>query len=374
MIPGPIRPDATPDDIKTLRQRLSIEGDLREDSVSEEGWDDALTDALKSFQRRAGLRQSGEVDEATLKALNVPAGIRARQLEASAKRIGEINIGFDQSYVLVNIPSASVEAVKDLRVVQRHAAIVGKVDHPSPQLTAAIQSITINPTWTIPRSIIETELIPKLRKDPGYLRRAKLVVLNRKGRKVNVRHFRWRGAASLNFRQEPGAKNALGRLRIDMPNPDAVYMHDTPMRQLFAENYRFLSHGCVRVDGVYDLAAWLLNTAGFERHWDREAIANEVREGGQKRIKLAEAVPVVWVYLDTWASADGVVHFAPDVYNLDGAADVSHSQLNSQNAMTVEARWHSSWWMPLLFILRDPMLPVIYIDAWCVDDFVLARQ
>jgi murein L,D-transpeptidase YcbB/YkuD len=249
----------------------------------------------------------------------VPADVRARELEASAKRIAGVKVDFDQQYVVVNVPSASVEAVQGLRVGQRHAAVVGELDHQSPQLTAAIRSITINPAWTIPRSIVESELIPKLKKNPRYLRRAKLVVLDRKGHKINARRIHWAdAAASLTFRQEPGSKNPLGTLRIDMPNRQAVYMHDTPSKQTFASDYRFLSHGCVRVDGIYDLATWLLN-ANSKDHWDRDAIVDAVREGGQKRIDLAKAVPVAWIYLDAWASADGTVHYRPDVYGLDGA-------------------------------------------------------
>jgi L,D-transpeptidase YcbB len=232
------------------------------------------------------------------------------------------------THVLVNIPSASVEAIENSRAVQRHAAIVGKVDHPSPQLTATIQSITINPTWTIPRSIVENEIIPKLRKDPGYLRRAKLIVLDQRGRKTNLRHFR-HAATSLIFRQEPGSKNALGRLRVDMPNPHAVYMHDTPLQRLFAENYRFLSHGCVRVDGVDELAIWLLNIVNSARHWERQAIDDKVQEGDEKKISLSKSVPVAWVYLDAWESADGVVHFAPDIYDLDSARERSRAELDS---------------------------------------------
>jgi L,D-transpeptidase YcbB len=163
--------------------------------------------------RRAAAERAG--GEATLKALNVPADVRVRELESSAKRIADIKIRFDQPYVVVNIPAASVEAVENLRAIQRHTAIAGKIDHPSPQLTAAIQGITIHPTWTLPRAIVESEL-PKLKKDPRYLSRAKLVVLDRNGRKV--RH----------------EQECVGRLRIDMPNRDAVYMHDTPMRRLFA--------------------------------------------------------------------------------------------------------------------------------------------
>jgi murein L,D-transpeptidase YcbB/YkuD len=248
----------------------------------------------------------------------LPAFARANQ--SSAKRIANLKIPFDRRYVAVNIPSASVEAVDNLRTVQRHAAIAGKKDRPSPQLTAVIQGMSLNPTWTIPRSIVESELIPKLKRDPHHLRRAKLVVLGRDGRRVH--HIRWSKAAStLTFRQEPGGKNPLGRLRIDMPNRDAVYMHDTPLRQHFADNYRFLSHGCVRVDGIYDLAAWLLNDANNGSAWSTEYLVKLAREGVQSKIALSKPVPVAWVYLDGWESADGVVHFAPDVYDLDGAGE-----------------------------------------------------
>ncbi|MGA7384714.1 MAG: L,D-transpeptidase family protein [Methylocella sp.] len=319
MIPKALGRDASAKDVERLRQRLSVEGDLPQEGGSGDAWDDSLADAVTRFQRRAGLQQSGEVDEATLHELNVPADVRARELEASAKRIADVKIDFNQRYVVVNIPSASVEAVQDLRVAQRHAAVAGELDHQSPQLIAAIRSITINPAWTIPRSIVESEVIPKLKKNPQYLRRAKLAVLDRKGHKINARRIHWSdAAASLAFRQEPGSKNPLGTLRIDMPNRQEVYLHDTPSKQTFAADYRFLSHGCVRVDGIYDLATWLLN-ANSNGHWDRDAIVDAVREGSQKRIDLARAVPVAWIYLDAWASADGTVHYRPDVYGLDGA-------------------------------------------------------
>jgi L,D-transpeptidase YcbB len=330
MIPKPLRQDAAPGDVRRLRQRLSIEGDLHQNGSSEDLWDDALTDALKNFQRRAGLEQSGLADKMTLKALNVPADIRARELEASAQRIADLNIPFDQAEVVVNIPTASVEAVKELRVVQRHAAIVGKINDPSPQLTTVIRSITLNPTWTIPRSIVEHEVLPRLRRDPRYLRRAKLVVLDRRGRRVSLHRILRPGAAAFTFRQEPGAKNALGRLRIDMPNRYDVYMHDTPAQRLFTDNYRFLSHGCVRVYGVYDLAAWLLSSSDTPGDWDPAALADPVRGGRQKKIELARALPVAWVYLDAWESANGVVHYAPDVYDQDGTGYKGRPQLHSQ--------------------------------------------
>jgi L,D-transpeptidase YcbB len=224
----------------------------------------------------------------------------------------------------VNIPSASVEAVEGSHIVERHAAVAGDADHPSPQLIALIRDITLNPTWTIPRSIVENEVIPKLKKDPNYLRRAKIYLVNRRGHEVKARRIHWsrEKASVFSFRQEPGTKNSLGTLRIDMPNPQAVYMHDTPSKRLFAADYRFLSHGCVRVDGVYDLAAWLLTTQAKKHgRWDRTAIDEAVRQKKQNTVELAQPVPVAWIYLDAWASADGMVHYRADVYNLDGRGE-----------------------------------------------------
>jgi L,D-transpeptidase YcbB len=338
-IPKPIGRDAAPREVDLLRRRLAAEGDLGQDAAGATGvsWDDALTVALKKFQGRAGLEQSGEVDAATLKALNVPADLRAHELEGSAKRIANITIPFDQRHVVVNIPSASVEAVEGSRIVERHAAVAGDADHPSPQLTALIRGITFNPTWTIPRSIVENEVIPKLKKERNYLRRAKIYLLNRRGHTVKARGIHWleEKATVFTFRQMPGIKNSLGTLRIDMPNSQAVYMHDTPSKGLFAADYRFLSHGCVRVDGVYDLSAWLLSPNAKQRgRWDRAAIEGVVREGKQKRVALTQPVPVEWTYLDAWASADGTVHYRPDVYDLDGAGDQHWAPTLSQTRPT----------------------------------------
>lgn len=329
MLRQPLGPDAAPDDIARLRQRLVGEGDLSQsDADAGGGWDAALRAALMRFQLRVGLKPSGEVDESTLKELDVPAQMRAGELAASARRIEDVELRFDAPFVVVNIPSASVEAVQNGRVVERHAAIAGKIDWPSPELTAPIRSITLNPTWTIPRSIVEREVIPRLRRDPRYLRRARLIVLDHRGHRVDLRHFRKSSAARFTFRQLPGAKNALGRLRLNMPNHYAVYMHDTPEKSLFGESYRFLSHGCVRVYDIYELAAWLLDVAGSSRHWEAHDLIVAAQEGKQREIALAAPVPVAWVYLDGWESADGRVHFAPDVYHLDGNESEGRAQVN----------------------------------------------
>ena len=170
--------------------------------------------------------------------------------------------------MVVNLPSTAVDAVEYGHVARRYVAIVGGPDHPSPQISAKVVAINLNPTWTVPESIIKNEIIPKMRSQPNYLSRAKIRILNNKGQEVNPGSINWNSDQAKNYtlRQDSGVGNSLGLIRIAMPNPDAVYMHDTPSRNLFANDYRFLSHGCVRVQGVYDLAAWLLReTPGSQR-------------------------------------------------------------------------------------------------------------
>ena len=186
--------------------------------------------------------------------------MRAQELAASARRLADVDFPFGERYVVVNLPATSVEAVENGAVVHRYAAIVGDVDHPSPEIAAHIAAINLNPTWTVPVSIIKKEIIPRMQRDPGYLAREKIRILDahRRGDRSQAIDWTTERAANYTLRQDSGAGNSLGSIRIDMPNKLAVYMHDTPSKRLFGADYRFLSHGCVRVQGVYDLAAWLL--------------------------------------------------------------------------------------------------------------------
>ena len=316
-----------------LRKRLAIEGDLPAGEASALAWDKGLTAAVKRFQARMGLRETGIVSGATLKAINIPARVRFNQLASSANRIAGLNFSFDDRYVVVNLPSTSVEAVENGRVVHRYVAIVGDPEHPSPEISAHIQVINLNPTWTVPTSIIKKEIIPRMQRDPGYLTRAKIRILDGSGKEINPRSVNWstERAANYTLRQDSGAGNSLGSIRIGMPNKLAVYMHDTPSKGLFGADYRFLSHGCVRVQGVYDLAAWLLEGTGGgpSGGWDKAALQAKIKEGGAYDIKLAKAAPVIWVYLTGWSNGDGPANFRNDVYNID---TVGEAQVSAQAA------------------------------------------
>ena len=319
--------------VAKLRKRLMIEGYLDAAQGSGLAWDGALTAAVKRFQSHMGLRQTGAVSGATLKAINVPARQRFNELASSANRLAGLNFSFDQRYVVVNLPSTSVEAVENGRVVHRYIAIVGDPEHPSPEISAQIQVINLNPTWTVPISIIKKEIIPRMQRDPGYLTRAKIRILDGSGQEINPRSVNWstERAANYTLRQDSGAGNSLGSIRIGMPNKLAVYMHDTPSKGLFGADYRFLSHGCVRVQGVYDYAAWLLEGTGGgpAGGWDKAALEAKIKEGAPYNINLAKAVPVIWVYLTGWSNGDGPAEFRDDVYSID---TVGEAQASAQSA------------------------------------------
>ncbi|WP_046861855.1 L,D-transpeptidase family protein [Microvirga massiliensis] len=305
-----------------LRQRLAAEGDLPSDMTGDPVFDAGLAAAVKRFQARHGLPESGAMRSRTLAALNVPAATRHRQISASAQRLmlAGSKLPFGERHVIVNIPSATVEAVENGQVVRRYVAVVGKADRPSPVVETRITAINLNPTWTVPVSLIRKDIIPQMRKDPEYLAKMKIRILDGKGQEVDPRTLDWATESAVNYtlRQDPGAGNSLGEMRIDMPNKHAVYLHDTPKKRLFAETARFHSSGCVRVADVRDFAEWLLRgTNGPDGSWTGAGIEAATATGARQDIRLEKPVPVAWVYLTGYATADGVVHFRDDVYGLD---------------------------------------------------------
>ena len=298
-----------------LRKRLIITGDLATDKATG-AYDDALAEAVKRFQVRHGLAATGTVTPRTLAALNVPVQKRIKQLEASLERLAQTDFQFGQRYVVVNIPATFAEAVEDDKVVRRYRVIVGKTEKPSPTLTAEITSVNLNPTWTVPSSITKTEISAHMRKDPTYLSRMHMEVLDAHDNPVDSASVDWSGnhAPNVTVRQQNGTWNALGAVKIDMPNSYSVYMHDTNQHNLFSDDYRFDSHGCSRVDNVRDLAAWLLKD---QPQWTRAAIDAAIATGQRQDVRMLKKVPVAWIYLTAWMTKDQTVQFRNDIYDQD---------------------------------------------------------
>ena len=314
-----LAPGASGGAVALLRRYLAISGDLPANAEAGETYDEAVTAAVKKFQLRHGLEASGTIGPQTLKALNVPVKERIKQLEASLERLRGMDFLFAERYVVVNIPAAFVEAVAHGKVERRYRVIVGKIDRPSPTLTAYISAIDLNPTWTVPLSITKTEIANRMRRDPNYLSRMHMRLLGAHDEEISPSGVDWSRSPNFTVRQDAGAWNALGNIKIDMPNPFSVYMHDTDARKLFADDYRFDSHGCTRVDDVRDLAAWILqdNPPG----WDRAVIDAGIAAGQTRIINLPHKIPVAWVYLTGWVRRDGIVEFREDIYKHDAQLD-----------------------------------------------------
>jgi murein L,D-transpeptidase YcbB/YkuD len=309
-------PGSRGEEVMTLRRRLVITEDLSHDRIDGDVYDEELAAAVRHFQGRHGLEETGSVGPRTLAALNVPVGKRLRQLGASLDRLALMDFQPGQRYVVVNLPGAFAEVVDGDRVVRRHVVVVGKPDRPSPTLTTHITAVNLNPTWTVPLSILKKDIITRMRRDPGYVERMRMRVLDAQGREIDPRAVDWSSDRAPNFtiRQDSGAWNALGAVRIDMPNPYSVYMHDTSHKEHFSVDYRFQSSGCTRVEDPRALAAWLLaDTPG----WGRREIDAAIARGERLDLRLTRKVPVAWVYLTGWVTRDNVIHFRDDVYGHD---------------------------------------------------------
>mgnify|MGYP000339072167 FL=1 len=314
--------------VRQLRQRLKISGDLPANSGDSDVFDTFLDAGVKRFQQRHGMPADGVIGNVTLSALNVPADIRLGQLETNLVRLRSMSGFLGDRYVMVNIPAAEIEAVENGRVAQNHKAIVGKVDRQTPILNSKIYQVILNPYWTAPKSIIQKDIIPLMRKDPTYLTRNHIRLFDQQNNEVPPELVDWSTdealTMNLRFRQDPGKINAMSSTKINFANPHAVYMHDTPQQSVFGQLLRFESSGCVRVHNVRELTTWLLrNTPG----WSRSQIEAVIATGENTEIELTDPVPVYFVYISAW-STGAVVHFRDDIYGRDG---VDSLQLSSSS-------------------------------------------
>ena len=309
--------------VMVLRQRLAASGDMPAAPGSTTAFDSYVDAAVKRFQARHGIQPDGVIGDTTFAALNIPAQIRLQQLVTNLTRLKMLTAKpLPDRFVMVNIPAASLEAVENGRVVQRHTAVVGKVDRPSPIVNSRITEINFHPYWTVPASIIKKDLIPLMQKDPTYLATWKIRVFNKKGQEVQPEQINWQTDEATNFmfKQDPGDENSLGIVKINFPSPEGVYMHDTPHKGLFNDDYRFDSSGCVRIQNIRELIVWLLRDTPGQT---ADVVESELRNNQRLDVKVTNPVALHWTYITAWATEDGIVNFRNDIYNLDGLDQVS---------------------------------------------------
>ncbi len=303
-----------------LRRRLIASGDLEQQAGLSDTFDSYVDAALRRFQLRHGLIPDGVMGASTVTALNIPAHTRLGQLETNLIRMRSMSGFLGDRYVMVNVPAAEIEAVENGRVRSRHTAVVGKIDRQTPILNSKIYELNFNPYWTVPVSIIRKDLIPKMKEDPQYLSKNQIRIFDWSGNEMSWQQIDWNTeeATQYRFTQDPGVENSLGSVRINFHNKHQVYLHDTPSKTLFGEDYRFHSSGCVRVQNVRELVTWLLQSTTPD--WNRGRVDSVIRTGEREDVKLKKSIPLYMTYVTAWANADGVVHFRDDIYNRDDLA------------------------------------------------------
>jgi murein L,D-transpeptidase YcbB/YkuD len=318
---GQLQPGASGAAVALLRERLLMSGDLKStDDYGMGMFDGTLERAVRRFQASNGLTPTGIVDKRTIAALNVPAAARLRQLRTNLGRLTEVARNLPKRYVVVNIPAAQIEAVEGDKVVSRHAGVVGKADRQTPILRSQIHELNFNPVWHLPPTVISKDLVPKGRemakKGQDVLAKFGIDAYGADGKKLDSSKVNWSGpgVAGLTYRQKPGPENPLGFVKINFHNSHSVYMHDTPSDRMFGRNFRAASSGCVRVQGIENLAAWLMEEQG----WDKQRVLAMKKSGERLDAKLKKPMPLYFVYITAWATEDGVIQFRRDLYERDG--------------------------------------------------------
>ena len=229
----------------------------------------------------------------------------------------------------MNIPAAEVQSVEGDTIYSRHTAIVGKPDRQSPVLVSAVHELNFSPYWHVPRSIIRRDIIPAMQENPEYLAKYQIRIYDNKLNEIDPTTIDWHSeeAMQYSFRQDPGEDlNSLGAVKLNFANKHAVFLHDTPGKELFDENYRAYSSGCVRVENVEHLITWLLGSNSDDNGgWSRERVDATIASGERLDVKLEEKVPIFMAYVTSWATPNGVVHFRRDLYGRDGVDQTASS-------------------------------------------------
>jgi len=312
-----LKPGARDLRVLALRARLQAEGyPIGESQADADLYEGDLELAIGRFQALHGLEEDGIVGAATLAALNVSAAARIKQIKTNLERRRSLPDSQNERYIIVNSAAFHLDVVEGGRSVLHLRTIVGRPDWPTPVVSSRISAVVFRPLWRVPRSIAAREVLPLVRRDSSYLRRTETRIQDSDGGEVDPASIAWAAANAETFRfrfvQEPGPSNPLGGIKLFFRSPFDVYLHDTPARRLFAQRVRTFSHGCVRVEHVERLAAYLLP------EWPMDSIHSAMRTGRERWVPLIAPIPVHLVYWTAWSEGEGPVAFRDDVYHLDG--------------------------------------------------------
>lgn len=307
-------------EVDDIKKQLVKRGDLPASRFNlMNSFDDDLEDAILKFQKRHGIRQSGYVDRRTRLALAITANKRLGQMRLNRQRLSKAikQMKGDDKYVMVNVPDYSLQAVENNRIALTSRVIVGRNDRQTPDIYAKIEAVNFNPFWHVPDSLVRKDIIPNQLKDPNFMKENFIKVFkDYSSGPISPSKVNWRSAEArrYKYRQDPGDHNALGLIRIQMPNRHIVYLHDTPTKKLYGLRGRAYSSGCVRVEKIRDLSAWILKE---KKGWDRSKIDDVIKAGKLKSPGLKKHIPVQFIYVTSWVDGKNNIHFREDIYDRD---------------------------------------------------------
>jgi murein L,D-transpeptidase YcbB/YkuD len=304
--------DETSGSGEALRDRLVAEGI----PIDRPDSDDGLVEAVKRFQSRNGLDPDGRIGQRTLETLNFPASLRVQEIEANMERWRWLPRIFEPVRIVINVPAEQLDVIDNGRSVLSSRVVVGRKQAPTPILRAVATSVTVNPPWNVPSTIAQREILARLRANPHYLESENMVLVDGPRGNPYGLGIDWGAMSDFPYRvrQLPGPKNALGQLKLELPNRFDVYLHDTPAKAAFDLNERNLSHGCVRVQQIMPLASYALSSdAGAMVARLKDAIAS----GTTQHIAMARPLPVYVLYWTAFADSDGTFEFRRDIYGRD---------------------------------------------------------
>jgi murein L,D-transpeptidase YcbB/YkuD len=338
-------------DIQRIKLRLIETGELPLNTELNSEWDGNVEYALQAFQQRSGIPVSGNADSRTRRALNLELDKEIEAVALSLERWRWMPRMLGRKHLLVNLPDYRVALRKDEKTLLSMATVVGAVKHATPTFSEDLQHIVFNPTWTVPKSITNRELIPKERRKPGYLKSRNFDIMQRDGDYLVKVDYNDVTTEDLNadrfpyvLQQRSGDGNALGRMKFMMPNQWNIYMHDTQAKKLFTHNDRAYSHGCIRLSDPELMARTLLHEDGYTTLEVEAALALTDR----KTVRLRTPIPTHITYMTSWIDEYGALNRRADVYNHDEALI---SALKSNN--TLLTLLHQ---VPALSLVEGPVL------------------
>lgn len=309
----------------SLRHLLFELGDLPDAGGTSNILDPPLVAALKRFQGRHGLEPDGALGARTFAALTTPLSMRVRQIDLTLERWRWLPM-FTTPPIIVNIPQFRLFAFHTLSdraaTIMQMDVIVGKTyaNTRTPVFVGDLRTVVFRPYWDVPRSIAVHEMLPQIRRDPKYLARNHLELVDGPGDgspvvAPSVQAIDALAAGRLRIRQQPGEDNALGLVKFLFPNSYNVYMHSTPAHQLFAQSRRAFSHGCIRVSDPVKLAQFVLRNT--TPPWDEVRIRQAMQGADNQRVALKDPVRVMILYATALATEGGPILFFDDLYGLD---------------------------------------------------------